>query len=518
MYKVLLVDDERIILEGISCIVDWQASGTKLIGTAKNGMEAYRMIEEHMPDIVISDIRMPGMDGLELVAKVKQGYPSIDFILLSGFSEFEYARQAMRFGVHHYLVKPCNEKAIAQSLCELVGERKLRLRRETFLASMEIELKKVLPHVKEQFFKELVTNKTYGGREWNEYCRLFRIPTVLHKVRLLLFELEGVFEFEHMFAIKNIATDIFDEETLLLSTTIGKQVLLLLKEFHEEETLFGMIERVKSTFNQYYHIDVTMALSEPGEITKARQMYRETLECLQHRFYLGEGGLITAKDISDAPKQETDELEPDEERLGLMIKSGRWSETEVELQQWFKAIAEARLGIAEVKSYLIPLYAFVVRHGLPERMNDYMKELAALERLNTLLSMQEFIMSIARDITMQHYERNKKKHSGTIAKMLAIIDNNIGNPQLSLQWVAGEMLFMNADYLGKLFKKETGYKFSHYLTKERIQKAVQYISASEDVKVFELADMLGFGDNPQYFSQVFKKHTGLTPSEFRKSP
>lgn len=110
MYKVMLVDDEKIILDGISQMIDWTSLGTRLIGTASNGVEAYERIKELLPDIVVSDIRMPGMDGLELVAAVHRSHPGIRFVLLSGFGEFDYASRAMQYGVKHYLLKPTNEK------------------------------------------------------------------------------------------------------------------------------------------------------------------------------------------------------------------------------------------------------------------------------------------------------------------------------------------------------------------------------------------------------------------------
>ncbi|MBE0341642.1 response regulator, partial [Paenibacillus sp. 28ISP30-2] len=115
-YKVLLVDDERIIVEGISNVIDWAALDTELVATARNGIDAYEKIVELKPDIVISDIKMPGMDGLSLVSKAHKKYPSIKFILLSGYSEFEYARIAMHYDVKNYLLKPCNEDKITAAL------------------------------------------------------------------------------------------------------------------------------------------------------------------------------------------------------------------------------------------------------------------------------------------------------------------------------------------------------------------------------------------------------------------
>jgi two-component system, response regulator YesN len=269
VYKVLLVDDERIILQGISNVIEWGSLGTILAGTARNGKEAYDFIVRERPDIVISDIKMPGMDGLQLVSKTYENMPATRFILLSGFGEFDFARTAMKYGVKHYLLKPCNENQIMDALKDLTNELNQRKQMNAYLEKM--------------------------------------------------------------------------------STLIG------------------------------------------GDSVKG--------------------------------------------------------------------------------------------------MND----------------------------TLRNDHQNKNKHSAVIRKVIEIIDQHLSNPELSLNGVASQMLYMNADYLGKLFKKETGERFSNYVTKERVKKAMEHIELTGDVKIFELADMFGFGDNPQYFSQVFKKHTGFTPSEYRKS-
>ncbi|WP_338368226.1 response regulator, partial [Enterococcus faecium] len=149
-YKVLLADDERIIVEGISSVIDWEALDTELVATARNGIDAYEKIVQHKPDIVISDIRMPGMDGLSLVAKVNEEYPSIKFILLSGFSEFEYARTAMQYGVKNYLLKPCNEDRITEALAGIIAEIKDKKESETFVQKLRENYKKAQPYIKSQ--------------------------------------------------------------------------------------------------------------------------------------------------------------------------------------------------------------------------------------------------------------------------------------------------------------------------------------------------------------------------------
>ncbi len=136
--------------------------------------------------------------------------------------------------------------------------------------------------------------------------------------------------------------------------------------------------------------------------------------------------------------------------------------------------------------------------------------------METVQQIHEYIETTAKKITIDYYNRFKSKQTSVISKVIDFVKENLGNPNLSLKMVANKILYMNPDYLGKLFRQETGQRFSVYLTKLRIEKAVDLIVEMDDVKVVTLAEMIGFGDNPQYFSQVFKKYTGYTPSEYRK--
>lgn len=516
MYKVLLVDDERIILDGISRMVDWTVLDTTLIGTVRNGVEAFEFIRETRPDIVISDIRMPGMDGLALVEAVHEVDPRIRFVLLSGFGEFDYASRAMQYGVRHYLLKPTNEEKISQALRELVDELREEGNRETFVQTMRQELDRVMPHVKEQFLKEFVTNKTYGTHDWNYYRSLFRLDSD-YRVRLLLFQLEGDFEFEHLFAIKNIAEELLDKP--LLSTTIGDHVLIVLEDPGGEssELLFERIYRIRETFQTYYKMDATIALSEPDHIVTARSMYKETLQCLNYRFYLGEGSLITRKDTAVSQSARRNEFAFDEERLSMPIRSGHREEAAAALTEFFAGLKEAQLDIDVTKSYVIQQYVSLIRLCEPELMESYYRKIPLIVDMTTLQAIQSFLEGVVGELAERFYRHNTVKHGAIVRKVIAVIEEQLGNPELSLNWVAHEMLYMNADYLGKLFKKETGEKFSNYVMKARIQKAMELIALG-DVKIFELAERLGFGDNPQYFSQVFKKYAGCTPSEYMKSP
>jgi len=513
MFKVLLVDDERIITEGMSKVINWESIGTNLIGTARNGIEAYNVIEQQRPHIVISDIKMPGMNGIELASKVHRTFPEIRFIMLSGFSEFDYAKQAMEYGVKHYLLKPCNENTIMDAVTEICTELKQNQEREQFVKNMSGTLETVLPYAKEQLLKEFITNH-YENKNLDYYQRLFQLDVTTAKVRLVLFQLEGNFQFEHMFAIKNIAEHIFD--SYLLSCTVGETILFLLSGELHTTKLHPQIDRIKKTFSQYYQIDTTVAISETGNIPNANKLYKEALDCLSYRFYLGEGGVIMKKDIAYQSHSDALEFYYDGENFCRLVKSGCWDDIKHEIIKFFQQLTELRLDINNTKSYVIQLFNSMIRLCDPKEMNMYLTKLSILLEMDTIQNMKAFFESVAYSITISFYEQNRNKHSAIINKVIEIINLHIGNQNLSLNWVANEMLYMNPDYLGKLFKKETGEKFSNYLTRLRIEMAMKLIGSENDVKVFEIAEKIGYGENPQYFSQVFKKHTGYTPSDYKK--
>ncbi|UUZ84519.1 helix-turn-helix domain-containing protein [Paenibacillus sp. P26] len=225
----------------------------------------------------------------------------------------------------------------------------------------------------------------------------------------------------------------------------------------------------------------------------------------------GEGSLITRRDIVRADRPDAGELMFDEDHLMLQMKTGRWEEAGRVIDQFFHKVSCMQTGVPTAKSYVIQLYMSMIRLGHPDAIPGYMDKLAALMEMETLQALQAFFKDIARQITMGYYEQTKKKHCAIVEKMLRVIGEHLENPELSLNWVAGQMLYMNSDYLGKLFKKETKEKFSGYVMKERIRKATELLERRPDMKIFELAERVGFGDNPQYFSQVFKKYTGCSP-------
>lgn len=517
MYNVLLVDDERIILEGIASVVDWEALGTRLVGKVLDGKQAWDLIQEQQPHIVITDIKMPEMDGLELIEKTREKYPEIVFIILSGHEHFSLAQSAMKLGVRHYLLKPCNEHKIMQVLEEVVEELKEMERRGAFILNNKANFAKVLPKLKEQFLKEAITNKTYGEREWQYYGRLLGIDIAGKPVRLMLFEIEGEYDFEHLFALQNIASELVGKagRHIYLNTTIRDRLVLLAEEWTMDEWT-ALMMKVREVYREYYRLDITITISKPGMIQHIRRMYREALECLSHRIYLGEGSIITGDDI-DMDGSREEEIPFDGDLLSAVIRSGDLERVRQVIHDIFAGLKAAKPSIVVIQYYVLEIFLVIARLNRKRELEDHVRQLLLSGGLTTIDHAKRYLLEMAEEAANEFLEANRQSQSRTVERVKQYVQEHLADESLTLSKLAQEVFHLNVDYLGKLFRKETGEKFSNYLMRVRMEEAKKLIARSDGLKVVEIAAKVGFGSNPPYFSQVFKRHTGYTPSEYKRT-
>lgn len=515
MYKVLLVDDEINILEGIASLVDWNGCGTSLIYKAHNGLMAFEYIQGNPPDIVVTDIKMPGLNGLELIEKVHAIYPEIKFIVLSGHDEFEYAKAAMQFNVKYYLLKPSNEEKIEEALKKVVSELNDQKGKEQLVINIKNKLQNVLPKAKEQFLKEFITNKKYGIPEWEYFSQLFEMEVSSQDFKILVLEIDLEHDFESIFALKEIAVhELGDNSLIHLCTTIGERVVILCKNCPDQE-LIEKVKNIKEIFLNLYNLHFTTALSNTGTITQLHRLYNEALDCLTQRFYLGNGGIISAHDIH---KEESDFGHTgwfDHEEFIYSIRSGNLEKITSYLEQFFQYLKREKYKVNMVKSHCLEIFTAIIRQAKKEKMDELFQKIIYFQELHTLEQFKDFIGQISREVAQQNYSQAIETQSDVIRKVLEYVEKHYADQSLSLSKIANDIFYMNSDYLGKLFKKETGEKFSSYLVNKRVQKAIELMDQREQVKMFEVAEEVGFGNNPRYFSQVFKKNTGLTPSEYK---
>lgn len=510
----MIVDDEVNILEGIASIVDWKKYNSIVSGKAYHGEMAFESIMLNQPNIVITDIKMPGLNGVELIEKVHKYYPEIKFIILSGHDDFEFAKTAMQYGVKHYLLKPSSRKKIENALEKVIIELEEEKEKEHFIESIKRDFKRVAPIARKQFLLELMMNKSYGEREWNYYHQLFDSQPIKKEVRLIVMVIDGPHEFKHLFALKEIMLEVGREDMAIhLLTTIGGKIAILLEDL-SIEFLLTKLKTVKKLFSEYYHSEFTTTISNSANIKQVQELYKEANDCLTQRFYLGNGSIITMSDLHRY-KTNFENVQFDHKDITFSLKSGNKEQLQQHIDDFFRKIEQNRFKVSVVKSHCIELLMSIIREANRGEIDTFFEKITRFHEFKTLAQIKKFIEEIAYQIVLQNYEETRQVQHDIIQRVIQYIEEKISDESLSLGHIAEDVIYMNPDYLGRLFKKEVGETFSAFLIKLRIEKAIELIEESNTVKIYMIADQVGFGNNPRYFGQVFKRHTGVTPTEYK---
>ncbi|MEY8354170.1 response regulator [Lachnospiraceae bacterium 54-53] len=502
MLKLMIADDERMIRESISSLIDWNSLGIELIGTCSDGIEAYNMILDESPDIVLTDIRMPGLSGLELVERISQTDMDTQFIILSGFGEFEYAKQAMKYRVHHYLLKPSNEEQIIESMQDVVKEYYHR-RAFQELQDRQRALTDNLHHsVLANIINELIYLQESPEPAWDSYSGFMDFFYTGYEMCYLHF-----LEEEHLTSILNRVYGYMLENApgICVYAIYVKNTLILFFESHQVsydrlDTFMKSLSLREETVNLEYRRTAFPNLARLIDtlIEKIRRY----------------GIIYFLNGLQPVPICNYKNLISKIEQLttSLIESSG----------------PERQAGLEELKNILNDIGSPEFLKQTGSRMvikfttaSSYYSSVEATEYLMALneqtnvedirLMLMEKIIKVLDDTS-----GSPQRYSPFIEKVMQYVEKNLNNPNLTLKWIAENYLFMNVDYVSARFIKETRQKFSNYITTLRIQKAKQLLAEGHAEQIQWIAEQVGCGNNPQYFSQIFKKNTGMTPSAYVK--
>ena len=243
-------------------------------------------------------------------------------------------------------------------------------------------------------------------------------------------------------------------------------------------------------------------------------MYERLLGWMSYFFY-GDGTEILYEGDFSITKNDC-MIEPKYGAIERAVSSGDIEKTKGLLSYFFGSLETASPTPALAKTYCLELYVCMIRCCDVEKIDKYMKGIVEIQKLKTLCGIKEFINEKAAEIVKANAPKTTKIYSSLIKDTIRVIEENIGNENLSLRWLAGTILYTNVDYLGKLFKKETGKNFSHYVMEKRMELAKELIVGGKKDRIYEVAEKVGYGSNSQYFSQVFKKYTGVSPLEYKE--
>nr|WP_306220595.1 response regulator [Cohnella sp. WQ 127256] len=510
-----MADDERIIREGIAALIPWKELRLKFDGSAINGLVAHHHIikAEYPPDIVITDIKMPEMNGLELIKLTKERYPDMKFIVLSGYGEFEFASQAMQYGVQHYLLKPCNEAEINDVLRKVVEELDQKRNETSYMKEIEDRLAETLPIRMEKFLLECLLNQSQSKEKMDLYKRVLQIGNLpIHTIVVQM--QEGHVESQSD-RLEVMFREFAEGCRLLLGTAIEDKFVLLVQD-EPWVDLERLSDWIKRQINSGVNEPLNLVILEACRLEEIGEMYQSAIKKLKYQDYFGSSSMITGLAVDDDLSDATERLSTVVDAIVSAVRWGEPEEIDAGIAAFFDKLRSLRGEIHTTIGFCIELMTTLVRKAAqPSEVKN--TQITPILGMKTLEEIQRYILHFALESGKESERLNADKNRLLVLRMKVLIEEQLANKELSLQGMARENFFMSVDYLGKLFRRETNEKFSRYLTRLRVERAMDIITADPECKIYEVAELTGFGDDSQYFSNVFKRHTGMSPMEFKKN-
>ena len=496
MYRLLIVDDEEIEREGMAQLIQWSKYGIELVGTAWNGVEGFEKIQTEKPDIVLTDIKMPVMNGIEMIRKTRKSDPNVEFIVLSGYGEFEYTSQAMQEGVRHYVLKPCDEEKIVGVLdgvkAEIDKKREKQRQEKRYLHTVH----RLLPRAKEQVFRNMLLNGEGERQNYDLFLQEYGNKEL--EIVVLGLRIENGFDYLEQFIMGNVLQELLGEEHIHLTTSIEQDVLFLIDTEILNE-IEPAVERANQEFKRIRAHPIQAALSEIGRLETVSRLYQQILQLLKMGSLENQTGLLHYGLFLEI--QNDAELLVDYKR----IKEARdYGEILFEISLAFMKMEMQEYSFRQKEE--ICEWSLKVLYGITNRK--------ILEGKEDVWELLEGFVNIIAD--RQGVAFGMEKDEQRVKKILIAIFRYIWNPKMNIQFLAKEVLFMNEDYFGRIFVKNRKIKFSAYLLEQRILLAQRLLQYRPELKISCLAEMVGYSPDGQYFSKAFRKVVGMSPKEYRE--
>lgn len=525
MYTIALIDDEDIVREGIRDLIPWNSLGLELIGECEDGEEGLLLIREKNPDIILMDINMPKITGLELAEIVTKEYPQTKIILITGYDEFSYARTALRMGVEDYILKPVTKSEMITLLTKTVEKLDQEKQEKEQDKKLSTKLKQFTPLAQQKCIEQLL------GEEIDEKLLEKRLASAdissdYKYYGIILIDGDNVLGQEKdenkeltNFAIHNIANEIIEENQsgILFETDEISAVLYFSNE--EDAPLVAYqekLEMLKSMINKNLGISVTIAAGTlVSNIKDIKSSYNMARQALASRFFLGTDRIIIKEEQTAKHVAAFNKWLVWEEKLLECIAKGL--EIEDVLQDICTEMQDNNVSINNAKEIWGHLMATMLKKFIelddsvmqcldgPISINEEIHKCKTLQEIKSL--MIELYNKCSTYIASE--STPNKIH---LKNILNFVEHNYHVADLNIQLVC-ENVYLSYSHFSSIFKKETGKTFIQYLTEYRLEKA-KYMLQYTGLKTYEIAEKIGYAD-ARYFSSLFKKQFNMTPSQYR---
>ncbi len=531
MLKVFLVEDEFVVRQGIKNNIDWKSHGYDFCGEAADGELAFPMIQKLKPDIVITDIRMPFMDGLVLSRLIKKELPWVEIIILSGYEEFEYAKEGIKIGIAQYLLKPINGEELLKevdAVSEKIRERhKENEIRDKYIKEMEENF------LKEQkdLFQYLVTGSKSAAQLLEMADRL-DIDISAMWYNIVLIKIQSTYhayeEFSNsLIEIEEKLKEIADEASLLIFDRNLEGKALLFKGDSKEEIIKiqnGYLDKIKDMLMEYENVryfgGIGIPVNRLGELTVS---FEKASHAFAHRYLVNESLILKSEEVEqgvyiEKEKFNISNVNPkhiDRNKIREFLKVGDKEEVIYFVDEFFKDLGTNVMKSNMFRQYIIMDAYFCVADFL-EDIKISRDEIETFDADSGILQSEKTAVNYIVRIIKKALELREKtasnRYGDIVGEVMDYIEQNYADEELSLNLLASHVNF-SPNHLSMIFSQQTGKTFIKYLTDLRMNKAKELLRCTGK-RSSSIAVEVGYRD-PHYFSYLFKKTQGITPTQYR---
>ena len=534
--KVFLVEDEMVIRRGIKNSIDWEKEGYIFCGEASDGELAYPMIIKEKPDILITDIRMPFMDGLELCKLVKKELPNIKILILSGYDEFDYAKEAIRLGVTEYLLKPISSGKLLEALNGVSESIRREKEDKDLVRKYMEEMRENTEHEKQKFFEQMIAGNLSmaDALETGEKYEM-NLSAGMYNLLLFRFTLgeenrkSGELLGEAEYAIKKLTERL--EYVFEFQRGVEGWAFLLMADNEEQmsERVKELSKDLEEIMKNYSTIAYFGGIGQPvARLRELEESFREAERALAARFTMELNRIISVEDIRMAQNVDTlddieitsfGEIEKTRTMLEKFLNNGAEDEIDEFVDVYINELPEENLKSVLMRQYII-MDAYIVMMSFCEKFEGIEGEMQAqseelknsMKTIQTLEEIKNYIRMLLKKIIGVRDTISGRRYSDIIEIAKDQIRKTYMSDEISLNTIAAEV-GMSPSYFSSIFSKEMGKTFVEYLTEIRMDRAKELLMCSS-MKTSEIGYEVGYKD-PHYFSYIFKKTQNCTAKEFR---
>ena len=534
--KVFLVEDEMVIRRGIKNSIDWEKEGYIFCGEASDGELAYPMIIKEKPDILITDIRMPFMDGLELCKLVKRNFPNIKILILSGYDEFDYAKEAIRLGVTEYLLKPISSGKLLEALNGVSESIRREKEDKDLVRKYMEEMRENTEHEKQKFFEQMIAGNL-SMADALETGKKYEMNLSAGMYNLLLFRFtlgkenrkSGELLGEAEYAIEKLTERL--EYVFEFQRGVEGWAFLLMADNEEQmsERVKELSKDLEEIMKNYSTIAYFGGIGQPvARLRELEESFREAERALAARFTMELNRIISVEDIRMAQNVDTlddieitsfGEIEKARTMLEKFLNNGAEDEIDEFVDVYINELPEENLKSVLMRQYII-MDAYIVMMSFCEKIEGIEGEMQAqseelknsMKTIQTLEEIKNYIRMLLKKIIGVRDTISGRRYSDIIEIAKDQIRKTYMSDEISLNTIAAEV-GMSPSYFSSIFSKEMGKTFVEYLTEIRMDRAKELLMCSS-MKTSEIGYEVGYKD-PHYFSYIFKKTQNCTPKEFR---